>query len=48
MTPQMMTTIRDSYCGRVKCTAQEQAAFTAIAQRAAAATQAQTATPAAH
>ncbi len=37
MTPQMMTTIRDSYCGRVKCTAQEQAAFTAIAERAAAA-----------
>jgi hypothetical protein len=45
MTPQMMTTIRDSYCGRVKCTAQEQAAFTAIAQRAAAASQ--TATPSA-
>ncbi len=39
MTPEMMTTIRDSYCGRVKCTAQEQNAFTAIAQRAAAATQ---------
>jgi hypothetical protein len=43
MTPQMMTTIRDSYCGRVKCTAQEQAAFTAIAQRAAAASQPPTA-----
>jgi hypothetical protein len=37
LTPQMMTTIRDSYCGRVKCTAQEQAAFTVLAQRAAAA-----------
>jgi hypothetical protein len=46
MTPQMMTTIRDSYCGRVKCTAQEQTAFTAIAQRAAAASQTQAATPA--
>jgi len=46
MTPEMMTTIRDSYCGRVKCTAQEQNAFTAIAQRAAAASQTQTATPA--
>jgi hypothetical protein len=42
MTPEMMTTIRDSYCGRVKCTAQEEDAFTAIAQRAAAASQAQT------
>jgi hypothetical protein len=39
MTPEMMTTIRDSYCGRVKCTAQEQAAFTALAQRAAVASQ---------
>jgi hypothetical protein len=45
LTPQMMTTIRDSYCGRVKCTSQEQAAFTAIAQRAASA--AQTASPSA-
>jgi hypothetical protein len=46
MTPQMMTTIRDSYCGRVKCTTQEEAAFTALAQRAAAASQ--TPTAAAH
>jgi hypothetical protein len=45
MTPEMMTTIRDSYCGRVKCTAQEQAAFTAIAQRAAAASQTPTTAP---
>jgi hypothetical protein len=37
MTPEMMTTIRDSYCGRVKCTSQERSAFTAIAERAAAA-----------
>jgi len=37
MTPEMMTTIRDSYCGRVKCTAQDRSAFTAIADRAAAA-----------
>jgi len=43
MTPEMMTTIRDSYCSRVKCSAQEQGAFTAIAQRAAAASE--TATP---
>jgi hypothetical protein len=43
----MMTTIRDSYCGRVKCTAQEQAAFTTIAQRAAAAAQTSPATPSA-
>jgi hypothetical protein len=48
MTPEMMTTIRDSYCGRVKCTSQEQAAFTALAQHAAAATQAPPTTPAAH
>jgi hypothetical protein len=39
MTPEMMTTIRDSYCGRVTCTAQERGAFTAIADRAAAAAQ---------
>jgi hypothetical protein len=47
MTPQMMTTIRDSYCGRVKCTSQEEEAFTAIAQRAAAAAQTPAATGAA-
>jgi hypothetical protein len=45
MTPEMMITIRDSYCRRVKCTAQEQSAFTAIAQRAAAATQTSKPTP---
>jgi hypothetical protein len=45
MTPEMMVTIRDSYCGRVRCTAQEQSAFTAIAQHAAAAAQPTTLTP---
>jgi hypothetical protein len=47
MTPQMMTTIRDSYCGRVKCTSQERSAFTAIAERAAAAEATATKAPAA-
>jgi len=37
LTPQMMTSIRDNYCAKVKCTYQEEDAFTDLAERLAAA-----------